>query len=70
VTAWMAHQDRRIDCSRDIDSHASRAVGTGRDAGRVRAGRGGGSWKIWCCVEMLECLYRCPRRCPNFCIAN
>ena len=38
----------------------------GSEAGRTGGGRGGGSWKIWCWVEMLLCLYLWPRRWPMF----
>jgi hypothetical protein len=36
----------------------------GREAGRARGARGGGSRKIRCCVETLECLYLWPLRWP------
>jgi hypothetical protein len=53
---WQAHHAIRVVWSRDMDVHASRKVGIGREAGRARGARGGGSRKIWCWVETELCL--------------
>src|ERR1700760_195098 len=44
----------------------SAKVGIGREFGRARGGRDGGSRKIWC--ETLLCLYLWPRLWPMFCL--
>lgn len=45
IDAWQAHQTILCVCSLDIDARASLKVGIGRDAGRARGARGGGSRK-------------------------
>jgi len=67
---WQKHQVMRMVCSRDIDVQASEKVGMGREAGRAKGARGGGSRKIWCCVETEECLYRWPLLCPMICLGK
>jgi hypothetical protein len=46
-----------------MEARHSLRVGIGREAGRERAGRGGGSRKMAC--ETEECLYLWPRRWPT-----
>jgi hypothetical protein len=49
--AWQKHHRMRRRWDFDIvavDCQASLSVGTGREAGRARGARGGGSRKIWC----------------------